>query len=191
MFKSLSVLMLASFLLSLNAFAASTYSFDNTHTYVLWRVSHFGYSELTGKMFASGTLQYNAEKPELSQANLIIDIKSMSTGIPKLDHELIGSTYFDSEKFPTASFVTKSIKTTGKSTAKITGTLTIRGISKTIDLNIILQKQGEHFFFKRHTLGLKGNTIIKRSDFGIRAYLPDVGDDVDLEIQAEAIEEKK
>ena len=79
------------------------------------------------------------------------------------------------------------IKITGKNTADITGNLTIRDITKAVVLAAQLQKSGKHPFFKRDTLGFKATTHILRSDYGLRAYLPDVGDKVDIEIQAEAI----
>ena len=94
--------------------------------------------------------------------------------------------FFDIAKFPTAKFVSTKVEKTGEKTAKVTGDLTIKGITKPVVLDVTLNGMGENFE-KIKTVGFSGSTTIKRSDFGMKDYLPMLGDDVKLEIESEAI----
>lgn len=170
-----------------NVFALDKYTFDPDHTYAVWSVSHFGYSDVSGKLMANGTLNYDLAKPQNSQVEISFLIDSVTTGIPKLDKKLMGKNFFDLKKFPTASFISNRIQMTGKETAKVYGLLTIRGMKKPVVLNVRLTKSGDHPLYRKKTLGFSGSAVFDRSAFGLRAYLPGVGDKVTLNIQAEAV----
>ena len=174
-------------LLSMKIFAVEKYTFDKTHTYVLWRVSHFGFSDITGKFLAEGEIILNTDDIEKSSVKVSVPINSISTGIKKLDDKLLLNSYFYVEKYPIATFKSITIKKTGQNTAIIDGQVTIHGITKPIVLNVTLQKEDKHPLYNRKALGFSATGKLKRSDFDIRAYLPGVKDDVSLEIQAEAI----
>ena len=92
----------------------------------------------------------------------------------------------NAEKSPTAKFVSTKVEKTGDKTAKLTGDLTLNGITKPVTLDVTLNKQGEHPMKKKKAVGFSATTQIKRSDFGISYGVPNVPDEVDLEIQAEA-----
>lgn len=170
---------------------ANQYTFDQDHTFVIWRVNHFDYSEVTGKIFANGTLTFDEAKPQNSQLNLQVDMNTLSTGVEKLDRKLASRSFFDIQTYPTATFVSKTVKKTGKLTATVEGVVTIKTIAKPLTLNVTLKKHGNHPFLHRPALGFVATTQLKRSDFGLRAYLPGVGDEITVEIQAEAIQNKK
>lgn len=90
------------------------------------------------------------------------------------------------KKYPTAQFVSDKVELTGKNTAKVTGMLTVRGISKPVTLDVTMNKAGKNPVTDRMTVGFTATTTLKRSDFGLKAFLPDLGDDVTIEIGAEA-----
>lgn len=167
--------------------AADNYKFDPDHTSITWHVSHFGYSDVSGKVMAQGTLVYDAQKPEKSTADISVDTTKIVTSIPKLDDILSGKNFFDVSEFPTATFKTTKVVVTGKDSGKIYGTLTIRGIAKDVVLEMKLNQQGMHPFYHKPAMGFSGTTTIKRSDFGMRGYIPGVSDDTKIDIQAEAI----
>jgi polyisoprenoid-binding protein YceI len=106
--------------------------------------------------------------------------------IPKLDEHLKGKDFFDVAQFPTATFVSDKITKTGNN-AKVQGMLTIHGVSKPVTLNVKLNKVGVNPMSKKKAAGFSATATIKRSDFGVGKYVPDVGDEVTLDIQAEAI----
>tara|TARA_R110000868_G_scaffold368625_1_gene631713 strand:+ start:580 stop:834 length:255 start_codon:yes stop_codon:yes gene_type:complete len=74
-----------------------------------------------------------------------------------------------------------------KTSFKVYGKLTLRGVTKEVVLDVTLNKQGKHPFFHKEALGFSATTIIKRSDFEMRGYLPGVSDETKIQIEVEAI----
>lgn len=167
-------------------FAAETYTLDPMHTYVLWHINHLGFSNPSGKWFAEGSLILDEAKPQNSKINVIIHTTDIITGIPKLDEHLKGALFFDVAKFPTATFVSKKIDVIGKKIAKVSGILTVHGVSKPVTLDVTLNKMGENPITNKMSVGFSAVTKIKRSDFGVTTLLPELGDEVKINIEAEA-----
>jgi polyisoprenoid-binding protein YceI len=174
-------------LLVSNVSTAANYKFDPNHTYAIWHVDHFGFSTVSGKFMAEGTLVVDAAKPENSSANLIIHTENSYTGVPKLDEMLKGKNFFNTSEFPTATFKSTKVVVTGKDSGKIYGTLTLRGISKEVVLDVKLNKKDMHPFYNKPALGFTGTTKVNRSDFEMRGYIPGVSDETRIDLQAEAI----
>jgi polyisoprenoid-binding protein YceI len=166
--------------------AAETLTLDPQHSYILWFVNHQGFSIQTGKWFINGTLILDKDNPQNSKVNATINVADIITGIPELDNHLKSQMFFDAAKFPTATFVSDKIDPTSKTTAKVHGTLTLHGISKPVILDVKFNKAGKNIVHDRMTAGFSATTDIKRSDFGINAFIPDVSDDVKIKIGAEA-----
>lgn len=166
--------------------AAETYTLDASHSYVLWRISHFDFSHPVGKWMANGTLVLDKAKPQDSKVNVTIKMADLDTGNPELDKHLKGSQFFDVEKYPTATFVSDKVTVTGKSTAKVHGMLTLHGVTKPVTLNTTLNKIAENPFTNLMTAGFSATAEVKRSDFGMTTLIPNLGDDVKLSIEIEA-----
>lgn len=174
------------FLFSNGIFAADTYTLDPMHTYVLWHINHFGFSNPSGKWLAEGTLVLDEEKPQNSKVNVNIQTANFITGIPELDKHLKGPLFFDVARFPTATFVSNQIEVKDKKTALVHGILTVHGVSKPVTLDVTLNKMAMNPVSNKMSAGFSAITKIKRSDFGITTALPGLGDDVTLNIEAEA-----
>ncbi len=174
-------------LASTSAFAApESYTIDTSHANITFSLSHFGFSSPNGKFpGAEGKLVIDQEKPENSKVDVKIPVSELITGVPKLDEHLKKPDFFDVEKFPLATFTSTKVDVTGKDTAKVTGDLTLHGVTKPVTLDVKLNKLAENMF-KKQTAGFSGTTTIKRSEFGITTYVPDLGDDVHLTIELEA-----
>lgn len=166
--------------------ATETYTIDPNHSYVMWHISHFGFSSPSGKWLAEGTLVLDETSPKNSKVNVTIPVANMITGIPKLDDHLKDKDFFDTDKYPTATFVSDKVNVTGKNTAKISGILTVRGISKPVTLDVKLNKMGDSPIVHKKTVGFTASTTVKRSDFGMTSYLPGLGDEVKINIETEA-----
>lgn len=166
--------------------AADIYKFDPNHTYVEWSVSHFGFSDVGGKFMANGNLAFDVNAPQNSKVTINVDTAHANTGIPELDDILTGKNFFDTTEYPDAKFVSDKIIVTSKTSGRIYGTVTIRGVSKPIILDAKLNTMGIHPYYKTKAVGFSADATLKRSAFGMRGYLPGVGDDVKLHIQAEA-----
>ncbi|HSW93500.1 MAG TPA: YceI family protein [Gammaproteobacteria bacterium] len=183
--KKLFFILFALIFIQTTAFA-ETYQLDNQHTYVLWHISHFNFSNPSGKWMADGTLVLDEKKLQDSKVNAVIHIATLTTGIKALDEHLMKPLFFDVQQYPDATFVSDKVNVTGKTTAKVHGILTVHGISKPVTLDVKLNRSGVSPITNKPTLGFTAKTVIKRSDFGMTALLPGLGDDVKIDIEAEA-----
>ncbi len=178
--------LICSFSVMQGAAAAETYKLDSGHTYVLFHINHFGFSNPSGKWLANGTLMLDETNPQNSRVEVTIQTATVDTGIAKLDEHLRSADFFDTAKYPTATFVSDKIKIMGKDTAKVFGNLTVHGVTKPIILDVKLNKLGMSPITHKKTAGFSATTKLKRSDFGIDSHLPGLGDEVKIEIEAEA-----
>ena len=114
-------------------------------------------------------------------------MNSVVTGIEKFDAHLKGKDFFEVDAFPTAVYESTRVEITeaGKK-ARVTGTLTMRGVTKPVTLDVTLNKIGQNPYSNKKTAGFSATTFIKRSDFGISYALPAVPDEVNLIIETEA-----
>jgi polyisoprenoid-binding protein YceI len=166
--------------------AAQTFQLDPNHTSVLWHISHFGFSSPSGKWQAAGTLMLDKTKPENSTVNVTIKVATVDTGVAALDEHLRSKAFFDVDQFPTATFQSDKVKLSGKDGAKVTGVLTLHGVSKPVTLNVKLNKMGINPITEKEAVGFTAETLLKRSEFGMDTLLPGLGDDVRINIEAEA-----
>lgn len=168
--------------------AAESYDLDPTHTNIVWHASHFGFSSPSGRFgIKEGTLAIDAEAPGNSSVNVVIDPANLVTGIEKFDAHLKSADFLDVAKFPEAAFRSTKVELAeGHNKAKVTGDLTLHGVTKPVVLDVSLNKQGAHPMTQKQALGFTATTTIKRSEFGIDKYVPGVSDEVELRIEAEA-----
>jgi polyisoprenoid-binding protein YceI len=165
---------------------AGTYLLDPSHTSTAARVVHFGFSKTT-VMFdkVEGSFSYDPAKPEASKLNVTIDTASLSSGFALRDTHLKGDKWFNVAAHPTISFASSQLTRTGPATADLAGNLTIMGISKPVLLKVKFNGVGESMT-KKTTVGFEATTSLKRSDFGMTAFAPAIGDTVDILIDVEA-----
>jgi polyisoprenoid-binding protein YceI len=168
------------------AFAADRYVFDKTHTNLVWQADHFGFSKSSGKwMDVDGTLTLDESKPETSKVEATINIPALTTGLAKFDEHLLSADFLDAAKYPVAKYSSTKIEMTGKDTAKVTGELTLHGVTKEVVLDVKLNKIGVSPISQKKVAGFHATTTIKRSDFNINYGLPGVSDEVAIDIQTE------
>lgn len=169
------------------AFAADTFTFDTSHTNITWRANHFGFSNPDGKFVgATGTLVLDETAPANSKVEVSIPTTGLVTGLPLLDEHLKSVDFLDVAQYPTATFVSNKVNVTGKDTATVSGTLTLHGVAKPVVLDVHLNKIGENPMNHLKTAGFSATTTIKRSEFGISAYVPNVSDEIVFSIEVEA-----
>ena len=119
-------------------------------------------------------------------------IDSMNTPVADLDTHLKKPDFFDAAKFPTATFKsTKVVAAADKGDFKVSGDLTIHGVTKPVTLDAKLNRAAVHPMSNQPTIGFDGSVTIKRSDFGIGAYVPNVSDEIRIRITTEASVPKK
>lgn len=176
-------------LASTAAFAAPlTYKIDANHTDVVASWSHFGFSNPIahfGKV--DGFITYDPDKVGASKVEVTIPLSGLNSHVGDFDDHLRSDDFFDAEKFPTITFRSTSVKAAGQGKLSVTGDLTIKGITKPVTLDVTINKIGVQPMAKREAAGFAATATIKRSDFGVGKYAPNVSDEVTLSITTEAI----
>lgn len=166
--------------------AEEKYTIDLQHSFVVWRVDHLGFSTQTGKWPANGFILLDNNDPSKSKVDVTIKINTLVTGIAELNKHLEAPLFFDATKYPTATFVSQKINLLSKDTASVQGNLTLHGVTKPVTLQVHLNKMGANPVNDKMSVGFSADTAINRSDFGIKGFLPMVGDKVHLVIDVEA-----
>jgi polyisoprenoid-binding protein YceI len=171
---------------------AGTYTLDPGHTQVVFSWNHFGYSNPTAQFGkVEGTLEYDQANPTKASVEVKIPLASVNSNVPKLDEHLQKDEFFDSAKYPDATFKSTNVeKGAGKDKLKVTGNLTLHGVTKPVVLDVTVNKVGEHPMRKAPAAGFEASTTLKRSDFGISKYVPMVSDEIKIHITSEAIDAK-
>ncbi len=168
------------------AVQAGAFKLDPAHSKVTWSISHFGFSTYVGQFSAvNGTLKLDPKAVGASAVDVSVDANSLGTLNPALDTHLKSKDFLDVAAFPAVTFHATGVAQTGERTADITGDLTLHGVTKPVAVHATFVQGGANPLDKRYELGFAGSAEINRSDFGIKAYLPALGDKVTLIIEAE------
>lgn len=174
---------------SVGAVAAPvTYTLDPTHTDVLFTWNHLGFSNPTGHLGkVDGTLVYDAADPTRSSVQVTLPLDGLDTHVVKLDEHLKKDEFLDAAKYPTITFKSTKVEVVGTGKFKVTGDLTLRGVTKPVVLDATLNGAGPHPMKKVPAIGFDATTTIKRSEFGMGAYVPNISDELKVSITTEAL----
>lgn len=160
---------------------AGTYAVDPGHTQAGFTVSHMGFSNYSGGFSdVSGTLELQPKNPAASVLKIKIPVASVATTSAKLTGELKGEQWLDAGKYPDMTFVSTKVTPEGKDRAKVTGDLTLHGVTKPVTLDVALVGAGVNPLSKKYTVGFEAKGTLKRSDFGVKTYVPLIGDELHL-----------
>jgi polyisoprenoid-binding protein YceI len=167
--------------------ATGPFKFDRAHTNITFSLSHFGFSTAYG-MFKSfePSISFDPAKPEQTTLEVKIDAASLETGWSARDEELRGEHFFNVAKYPAITYKSTKVERTGETSAKLTGDLTMLGLTKPLVLEVKLVKRGPHTFRPSIEVnGFAATGVLKRTDYGMTALLPGLGDEISLVISAE------
>lgn len=169
---------------------AVTYTFEPQHTQGVIRWNHLGFANPTAQFnTVEGTLEFDPADPTRSSVAVTIPLTSMSTGVPDLNDDFRSSDFFDFANFPTATFKSRRIeKGATPDTLKVAGELSVHGITKPVMLDVTINKVGTNPRNQVPTVGFEAMATLKRSDFGLGLYVPQVSDEIRIHITAEAAE---
>lgn len=171
------------------AFAADKYEFDKSHTRILFYVNHMGFSDMIGEFTDyDGSFTFDPEKPEDSTIDVTLKPSGIRTSSSKLDEHLQGDKFFKSSQFPTIRFVSNKINVIDKNNGEAIGNVTMLGVTKPVTLKVHLNKADYRPTSKDFVAGFSATATLKRSDFGMKEYVPMVGDEVRLEVQTELVD---
>jgi len=162
------------------------YSLDKSHTTVLFKIQHLGLSTYVGRFNNfDASLDFDPANPSKMQLQATIDIDSLDINDPDLKDDLMGRSWFYQTRYPTASFTTESVVALNENDFRFTGNLNWRGVIKPIDLTVTFHGGANNILTQKYTLGFSARGSFKRSDFGMDAYIPIVGDEINIEVFSE------
>ena len=167
--------------------APVTYTMDPGHTLVLFSWNHFGFSNPTANLgLGQGTLVFDDKDPSKSSVDVTLPLADLDTHVSKLDEHLKKPDFLDADKYPTITFKSTKVQAVGGNKYKVTGDLTVHGVTKPVVLDATLNKSGEHPMMKVPTVGFDAVATLKRSDFGVGAYVPNVSDEIKVHISLDS-----
>ena len=167
---------------------ATDYRFDTVHTQVFFSASHLGMSNPAGRLrVKSGFIQFDSGDWATAKVDATIDTASLDMGDEAWNRRLRSGEFLNADKFPTAHFVSDRVEKTGDREGIAHGKLTLLGVTRPLDLHVIFNRTGLEPYSLQYTAGFSADAKFKRSDFGMRKYIPDIGDDVTIHIEAEGL----
>ena len=174
--------------------STGTYELEKSHASLTWKVKHNGLSNYTARFTDfDATIEFNPENPVASSVSASINPLSVKTDHPNGDNwdNTLGTDkrWFNGDSFPAITFESTSVEKTGEFTGIISGNLTLLGVTKEVQLDATYNGTGNApWFGTRDIIGFSARGTLKRSDFGMDALLPNIGDEVEVIIEAEFVE---
>lgn len=159
---------------------------DSGHSSVVFRVKHV-VAPFWGRFDKlEGTVQWDSAKPEASSVEIAIDAASINTNDGKRDEHLRGPDFFGAKEFPKLGFKSTKVAVKGAGKLEVTGDFTMHGVTKSITVPVEVTGEGESPF-KDTRAGFEATFDIKRADYGVKGYIPTIGDDVRIIVALECV----
>lgn len=163
------------------------YKIDKAHTQILYEVDHLGFARSHGR-FADydGKLLIDKENPNRSSIEITVNTESLDSFWPDRTKELLKLDFFNVAEFPQMSFKSTAVEQVGEDRLKVTGNLTILAKTNPVSFDVTVNSTAANPMNGAPMVGLRATTRIKRSEFGMSAFVPAIGDEVDITIDLEA-----
>lgn len=168
--------------------APTTYTLDSSHSQIVFNYEHLGFSTTYG-IFSGfdGTIAFDAEDPAASSVEVSFPVRTMLTGWEQRFEHFMSADFFAAADDEMVTFTSTAIEVTGDNTALITGDLTLNDVTKSVVLDATLNQTGPNPTMEgREWAGFDATTTLLRSDYNVGAFVPLVGDEVNVMISIEA-----
>jgi polyisoprenoid-binding protein YceI len=182
-------LLLAAILSSLGmSVHAETFKIDPVHSSIVFGIKHLGVTDFYGRFNdVSGKAVFDKEDPSKSSLEISIPVESVDTKNEKRDQDLKGPDFFNAKQFPVMVFKSKKVEGSGD-TYKVTGDLTLHGVTKPLTLEIQRGAEGKGMEGEIRGGG-ETHFSIKRSDFGMNFMQGPLGDEVKVILSLEGVKQ--
>ncbi len=168
---------------------AGAYHFDPMHTAVHFSVRHMGISTVHGRFTkVQGQVTYDPQDPSRSSVQATIETASVSTGVQFRDNDLRSPHFLDVAKYPTMTFTSTKVESAGPGRLKVTGNLTLHGVTKPVVLNVEGPTQALRDPRGNIHMGATATTTLNRDDFGVSSLPGIVGTTLNIEIDMELVQ---
>jgi len=192
MIRSASAVAFAALISAAPAALAETWVPDPGHTEVLVSWDHSGFSRQSLKFHeVDGALTFEPGDVEGASAEFAIIADSVDSGVEMFDADLRGPNFLNVEEHPRITFISTEVEQTGDMSVRATGDLTIRGVTNPATFEITVHAMGEHpvgqflDYYSGQWLGMTATTTIKRSEWGLDAFIPVGSDELQIVINTE------
>jgi len=171
------------------AFAAEVaYGLDPAHTETSFTIDRFGFTSILGIFAKSeGTIWLDEAAPEKSRVEATVTVDSLLTANPTRDEHIKGERWLNAAKSPTMTFKSTKVVKTGADTAKVTGDMTIMGVTQPVTLDVKLNKIGTGPMGPKKMAGFTITGAISRKAFGSAGGAGAIGDNVAIRIETLAV----
>jgi polyisoprenoid-binding protein YceI len=167
---------------------ADEYRYDTEHSQILASADHDGFSHPVARLkIARGWLRFDERDWSRAGTELDIDLATIDFGDAKWNATLRESRWLDSGRQRYAHFASAGVVRGEGNNGVLRGTLTLRGVSRPVDVHFHLNRVATTVFGMHRVAGFSATARFRRSDFGMRANPRSVGGEVDLRLEIEAI----
>ena len=168
--------------------ATDSYRFDTVHSQVLFNITHDGYSRPWGRLhIARGWLRFDPDHWDRAATELDIDLDSLDMGDADWNKAVLKPSLLDVAGHRYAHFASTSVERTDASHGVIHGQLTLRGVSKAVDVPFQFNRLARTVYGLHTVAGFSATAALDRRDFGITAFKNSIGDQVLVRLEIEAI----
>lgn len=162
------------------------YSIDITHSSIHFKVDHFGFTKQVGRFNRfDASLDFNPENLTAAKLRAVVSTASIDFNNDSLEDTIRGGSWLNTDAFPEATYETLSAEQLDESTVRFSGELTLLGETRPLSLDITFNGGANNFLSGKYTIGFSAVGTLRRSDFGMDSFIPAVGDEVFLDINAE------
>ena len=169
-----------------SAIPSGHYVLDPAHGSVHFKVDHMGYSTYVARFdTVEATFEFDNSRPAKSPLAVTITADSVNTGSARMDNLISGPDFLHAKRFPEIRLKADGINIVDEKSGVIDATLTFHGVTRQLPLYVTFNGGARNMLTRKYTLGFSATATLRRSDFGMKAYIPLVGDEVTIEIEAE------
>ncbi len=166
--------------------AADGYRFDNVHSQVQFRVDHLGFTLSEGEFHdLRGGFRFDRNDWSKSSCDVQISIASLDLDDDAWNRKLLAADWFDVAAYPEMRFRCLQVLQHDAEHGRIDGELTLRGVTRAVALDLRFNRAAIHKYSLKYTAGFTATTTIRRSDFGMLKYIPEIGDEIAIRLDIE------
>ena len=175
--------------MSAPAASAATYTIDPNHSSAMFKIRHFGASNVYGAFWdVSGTVVYDPEKPETSSINISIAVESLDTNNERRDGHIKSPDFLDAKQFPVLTFESTAVKDAGDGEFHVTGNFTLHGVTRVITVPATLVGAVPNPRSGTNMLGFETRFTIDRTEHDMAFMAGPLGTEVEIVVSFESSE---
>lgn len=187
--KKLTALILAAGLSTAALAAPESYTIDGSHTFPRFEYSHFGYSNQLHRFDKTSGRIVLDRAAKTGSVDVTIDAKSVNTGFALFNQHIQGEDFLATDAHPTITFKSTAVRFEGDKPVAVDGNLSMKGVTRPVTLTITYFHAMPHPILKKDAIGANAVTRVKRTDFNMGKYAPNVSDEVTITLAVEAVKE--